>query len=186
LRHLVYLTPDAFVLFDVVEAFSAKQFDWLLQAPRIGSYGSTLDVIGDTLSITRHDQVHLAVKMLEPSTFDYGPATYNEAHDVRSTYVRLHSVSKAPSARFLSTWFPLAAGALAPQAEKVSANNLIGVKVTRASKLDLVLFSTDGNAVDEWINLGAVYHAADGATYAFSGTKLRAQFASYEVIRLAQ
>jgi hypothetical protein len=47
-----------------------------------------------------------------------------------------------------------------------------------------VLFSADGNPVDEYIELGGYYEAADGGSYTFEDTTVRVQFDAYQVLRL--
>jgi predicted ABC-type sugar transport system permease subunit len=62
----------------------------------------------------------------------------------------------------------------------------VGVITTYDDKKDLILFSRDGLPVDQYIELGGNYVAADGKSYQFSGTKVRAQFNTYQVLRLKQ
>jgi hypothetical protein len=53
-----------------------------------------------------------------------------------------------------------------------------------AAHKELVLYSTDGNAVNQQIELGNYYAADGGGSYTFNGTKIVAQFTDYAVIRL--
>jgi hypothetical protein len=66
----------------------------------------------------------------------------------------------------------------------VRQNNSIGVIVDSASYKDLILFSSDGTPVSEWIELGGNYQSADGNVYSFNGTQVLADFSSYKVMRL--
>jgi hypothetical protein len=70
-------------------------------------------------------------------------------------------------------------------ATPVNQGNCSGVLVNIDSiHKELVLFSNDGNAVNQQIELGAVYTADDGNTYTFNGSKIITQFTNYAVIRL--
>jgi hypothetical protein len=71
-------------------------------------------------------------------------------------------------------------------ASRVSQGNCTGLIVTNGDYKELFLYSTDGNAVYQQIELGAVYTANDGKTYSFNGTKIVAQFTDYAVIRLVK
>jgi predicted secreted protein len=55
-----------------------------------------------------------------------------------------------------------------------------------ATHKELVLYSNDGNAVNQQIDLGNYYAADDGNTYYFNGTNLIAQFTDYAVIGLVE
>jgi hypothetical protein len=72
-------------------------------------------------------------------------------------------------------------------ATAVSQSNCSGVIVnTDSTHKELVLYSTDGNPVNQSINLGGYYASNDGNTYAFSGESIIAQFTDYAVIRLVE
>jgi hypothetical protein len=69
----------------------------------------------------------------------------------------------------------------------VSQGNCSGVIVnTDATHEELVLYSNDGNSVDQQIELGNYYEADDGGEYTFVGTNLVARFANYVIIRLVK
>jgi len=69
----------------------------------------------------------------------------------------------------------------------ISQGNCAGVLINiDSAHKELVMYSTDGNAVNQQIELGASYSADDGKTYTFNGTKIVAQFANYAVTRLVQ
>jgi len=180
LRHVVFVEPSYFVIYDEVSASSAKQFDWLLQAPRVGSDTGDILVDGNVITLAR-DGVKLVVDVLEPGSnsiisYDnpYGP----------SSYIKLHPSENAPNVHFLTVHFPLAEDGSALPTEKVSVGNAIGAKVVDGDNLDLILFSTDGNPVEEYIELGRSYEAADGGDYLFESTGVRVQFDNYQVLRL--
>lgn len=65
---------------------------------------------------------------------------------------------------------------------KIIQDNCLGLKITSDNRTDLVLFSTDGNAVNEVIDLGDYYQAADGETYSFSGTSIQAAFSNGYIV----
>jgi len=67
----------------------------------------------------------------------------------------------------------------------VNQGNCGGVIINiDATHKELVLYSTDGNAVNQQIELGNYYAADDGNSYTFNNTKIVAQFTDYTVIRL--
>lgn len=69
----------------------------------------------------------------------------------------------------------------------VSQGNCSGTIINLDSThKELVLYSNDGNAVNQQIELGATYTGNDGNTYSFNGTRIIAQFTDYAVIRLVQ
>jgi hypothetical protein len=72
-------------------------------------------------------------------------------------------------------------------AATVSQGNCSGVIINLDSThKELVLYSNDGNAVNQQIELGATYMGNDGNTYSFSGTRIITQFADYAVIKLVK
>jgi len=69
----------------------------------------------------------------------------------------------------------------------VNQGNCSGVIVnTDATRKELVLYSNNGNAVNQQIELGNYYTADDGGKYTFYGTNIAAQFTDYAVIRLVK
>ena len=71
-------------------------------------------------------------------------------------------------------------------ASRVNQGNCTGLIVTNGDYKELFLYSNDDNAVNQQIELGAVYKANDGKTYSFNGTKIVAQLTDYAVIRLVK
>lgn len=188
LRHVVFIQPNYFVVFDRVEASAAKQFDWLLHAARIGPNNATLTVNGDTATVKRDDGVRLEARILEPAGFKHALVDYNNpvSSTRKATYVKVRPPSNASSAQFLTVLFPLSASGSSFPVQRIASGNLIGARVTNGTRVDLILFSRNGEAVDQWIDLGAAYKAADGRTYSFSGNRVRAQFSAYQVMRLSR
>lgn len=68
----------------------------------------------------------------------------------------------------------------------VSQGNCRGTIVTNEIYKDLLLFSFDGNPVNQQIELGGYYTSNDGNTYIFNKTKVTAQFVDYAVMRLIE
>jgi hypothetical protein len=67
----------------------------------------------------------------------------------------------------------------------VSQGNCGGVIInTDSTHEELILYSTDGNPVNQQIALGGYYASGDGNTYVFNGTSVVAQFTNYAVMRL--
>jgi hypothetical protein len=183
LRHIVFVeNPGYFIVYDEVSAMSAKQFDWLLQAPKVGNDTASISVTGNTITLLR-DDVKLVVDVLEPASFSYSIIPYNNPYGP-SSYIELHPGEKASNVHFLTVHFPLTVNGSALDTEQVNVGNLIGAKAIDEDNLDLILFSADGNPVDQWIDLEGYYNPADGDQYEFEGTQVRAQFDSYQVMRL--
>ena len=71
-------------------------------------------------------------------------------------------------------------------ASRISQSNCKGLLVTDGNYKNLYIFSSDGNVVNQQIDLGAVYAANDGKSYSFNGSKITVQFSDYAVIRLVK
>jgi hypothetical protein len=69
----------------------------------------------------------------------------------------------------------------------VFQGNCSGVIInTDSTHKELILYSTDGNPVNQQIALGGYYASNDGNTYTFNGSNLVAQFTNYAVIKLVK
>jgi len=179
LRHIAFVEPNYFVIYDEVAASSPKQFDWLLHAPSLGGAVPSLSVNGDLITLTGARGGELKVKVVEPEGFNYEILSYGTSMGT-NYYVKMRPLVDEPTAQFLTVLFPDSV----LDVTKVEAGNVIGVKVVDGDKLDLVLFSADGNPVNEYIELGDYYQAADGNTYTFDDTRVLASFDTYQVMRL--
>jgi hypothetical protein len=72
-------------------------------------------------------------------------------------------------------------------ATTVNQSNCSGVIVdTDDTHKELVLYTNNGSAVDQEIELGGYYEDDDGESYTFNGTKIVAQFSDYTIIRLVE
>ena len=72
-------------------------------------------------------------------------------------------------------------------ASGVTQGNCSGVIInTDSTHKELVLYSNNGNLVNQQIELGATYIGDDGNTYTLNDTKIVAQFTNYAVIRLTK
>jgi hypothetical protein len=72
-------------------------------------------------------------------------------------------------------------------ASGVTQGNCSGVIInTDSTHKELVLYSNNGNLVNQQIELGATYIGDDGNTYTLNDTKIVAQFTNYAVIRLVK
>ena len=183
LRHIVFVQPNYFVIYDEVAASSAKQFDWLLHLKNMGGEDYNLSVDGDVITLAK-DGVKLEVKVLEPEGFANEIVHYDKPEGRDYDYIKVRPAENTSSTQFLTVHYPLAQDNSGLPTEKVSIGNLIGAKVTDGENLDLILFSRDGNPVDEYVELGGYYQSADNNTYAFDGTRVKAQFDTYQVMRL--
>lgn len=182
-RHVVMLEgPDVFVFYDDVAAATAKTFTFLhlnsmgMTADRVGWWNTrpTLTINGNTATLNNHGSIlHAAV--LSPATL---AKRQYDTEDGR--YVQLQVTPPAASQAKVVT-------VIMPQLQDVAAvdiGNCIGAMITHATFKDMVLFSKDGGAVNELVELGDLYQAADGGSYSFEGTAVRAQFNGYQVMRL--
>jgi len=69
----------------------------------------------------------------------------------------------------------------------VSQGNCSGVIIqTDSTHKELILYSTDGNPVNQQIALGDYYQSNDGNSYTFNGVSIVAQFTNYAVISLVE
>jgi hypothetical protein len=69
----------------------------------------------------------------------------------------------------------------------VTQGNCSGIIInTDATHEELILYSTDGNPVNQQLPLGGYYASNDGNTYTFDGTYIVAQFTDYVVINLVE
>jgi hypothetical protein len=69
----------------------------------------------------------------------------------------------------------------------VSQGNCSGIIInTDATHEELILYSTDGNPVNQQLPLGGYYASNDGNTYTFNGTSIVAQFTNYAIIGLVK
>lgn len=188
-RHVVYVEGEGyFIVYDDIEADSEKQFDWLLHAPYLaGGLGSepaiTLD--GDMITIEGSGGGYVNAQVFEPVGFTSNVTGYFNDQSLQCYYASV-GVS-ANATHFLTAIFPSTDNSTIP-AVAVSQSNCSGVIVTRdaGTYKDLILFSSDNETVDEWIELGGTYVAADDGEYEFNGTQVRAQFTGYAMMRLEE
>jgi hypothetical protein len=187
-RHIVFMqNPNYFVIFDRLAASSAKQFTSVLNLPQLSWGGSVPQIsISEDLITLNQQGVQLKAVIVEPGGFGYEVVPYDQVDwDIgnwKANQIRVSTPTAAPTAEFLTVLYP---DAVLP-VEEVKAGNLLGVISTHNSNKDLVLFSTDGNPVDQYVELGGYYRAIDGRSYTFDDTKVRAQFDKYQVMRLEQ
>jgi hypothetical protein len=174
LRSVVVMqNPFYFVIFDDVAAPRAEQLDWLFQGNG-GSFTTNSNVI------TLNHGTSLKAVILEPGSFATQLVT--DTSITRYPQMRVRPATNTSQANFLTALFP----GSTLQSTEVKQSNLIGVIVnTDTTHIDLHLFSKDGNPVDQYIELGNYYQSADGNAYTFDGTRVRAQYTNYEVMRLA-
>jgi MBG domain/Domain of unknown function (DUF4962)/Heparinase II/III-like protein len=164
--------PFYFVIFDDVAAPKAEQLDWLFQ----GSSGS-FTTNGNT--ITLNHGINLNAVVVEPSSMATQLVT--SSTDIKYPQMRVHPSTNISATNFLTAMFP---GTTLPTTE-IKQGNLLGVMVnTDATHKDLILYSTDGQPVSQWIELGGQYVSNDGQSYTFNGTQIQASFSTYQVMRL--
>jgi hypothetical protein len=173
LRNIVVMKdPFYFVIYDDVAAPRVEQIDWLFQGN-----GGTFTTNGNVITLNRGTTLNALV--LEPSAFT--AQLVNDTTITKNPQMRLHPTTTTANAKFVTVLFPNTISTTA----RIKQGNLIGAMIsTDATHLDLQLFSTDGQPVNQWIELGGRYTAADGQTYNYNGTQIQANFSNYQVIRL--
>jgi hypothetical protein len=127
------------------------------------------------------------IKMLEPAPADYSSTIDGNSglYGHHFSYAIIRPTTNVIAPKFLTVMAAdnhLSTGSLTTT--KVKQGNCLGVIVDSSNNRDLILFSTDGNHVNQNIELGGYYQSADGNTYTFNGTQVRADFNTYKVMRL--
>ncbi len=180
MRHLVIMeNPFYFVVYDDVAAPQPEQLDWLFSGN-----GGSFTTNGHT--ITLNHGVNLNALVVEPSSFVAQLVTntrtrVNDSVVVTEPQMRVHPITNTNATNFLIAMFP---GTTLPTT-KIKQGNLLGMIVDiDATHKDLILYSTDGQPVSQWIELGRQYTSNDGQAYTFNGTQVQASFSTYKVMRL--
>jgi hypothetical protein len=129
----------------------------------------------------------MEIKMLEPAPSEYSyTIDWNTGlYDNEFSYILLWPTTNVIAPKFLSVMTAdnkLSSGTLVTQ--KIQQGNCLGVMVDTGDQRDLILFSSDGNHVNQNIELGGYYQSADGNPYTFNGTQVLADFDTYQVMRL--
>jgi len=119
--------------------------------------------------------------------------------DGRSDIILLNNQASSDSVAAIRAWNGSTYVNITPVANKIypsstiktdlalSQGNCSGVIInTDAIHKELILYSTDGNPVNQQIPLAGYYTSSDGNTYTFVGTNLVAQFTNYTVIGLVK
>jgi hypothetical protein len=183
LRHIVFMqNPEYFVIFDDVVAPRDSQFTSTLNmSGQVWNNKPAISVSDNQVTLNQQG-IQLKVIIAEPESFQYEIYPYtNTATGYLQNQIRIKNAVLAPTTNFLGAIFLDAA----MPTTRISNANLLGVIVeTSPEDIDLILFSADGNPVNEYVELGGSYKAADGGSYIFEDTGVRAQFDSYQVMRL--
>ena len=165
-------SPLYWVIFDDLTAPSVEQVDWVFTGN-----GGTFGVVDSQITLTR--TVDLICNIHEPTSAHIIDAAASGTQWFAAK--RIHPAVDTSTPQFLTSIFPTTA--LTTTA--IHQGNCTGVIVDKdATHKDLILFSNDGNAVSEWIDLSAYYAADDGEAYTFSTTQILVSFSTYQVIRL--
>jgi hypothetical protein len=184
-RHVVFVeNPDYFIIFDQLEAASAKQFSYILNLPLLRWHGSLpgVSVDGNLVNLNQ-EGIQIKAQILEPAGFTYQITPYQHSYNFgQDNQLRINTPTAASTAQFLIAIYP---NEVLPT-EEVKVGNCLGVVITIDNNKDLILFSADGNPVNEYIELEGSYRAADGGSYIFENTGVRVQFNSYQVLRLSK
>jgi hypothetical protein len=191
-RHVVFL-PDSqyFVMYDDIVSPIAQQVNWWYRAADLfnddGTDAPPSLTINDDLITQVIGNNRLEIKMLEPSSgsFSYTIDSNTGLYYSEFSYILLWPETNTTTPKFLSVM--TVDGRLSTrslQATRVQQGNCLGVMVDDGKYRDLILFSTDGEPVEQYIELGDYYKSADGNSYTFNGTQVHVNFNAYKVIRL--
>jgi len=179
LRHLIIIdNPFYFVVYDDTVAPQAEQIDWNF----VGD-GGTFTVNGQQITLSHGTPLNAVI--MEPAAFTSvlvpNSRTDLGGNVLSEPMLRVHPTTNTSTAKFLTALFP---GTALPVSE-IKQANLLGLLVqVNAEYLDMIMFSADGQVVNQWVELGKDYIAADGGTYTFNGTQILVQFTGYQVIQL--
>jgi hypothetical protein len=185
LRHVVFIeNPDYFIIYDEVAAAQASQFDWFFHGRNIYNESADLSLNGDLVTYTK-GSYRMEIKLVEPTSFDYDIIYDSGPYGRDWEYIKVRPQTNVASTQFLTALFPDDSLSTASKSvDRVNEGNCVGVITTYDDRKDLILFSRDGLPVNEYIELGDYYQAADGNTYTFNGTQVLANFSTYQVMRL--
>jgi hypothetical protein len=173
IRHIVLIKdPFYWVIFDQLAAHSSEQMDWLFQGN-----GGTFATNGNT--ITLNHGINLNSVILEPASFT--SQLFSDTSIAMYSQMRVHPSADTNATNFLTAVFP----ETTLGTTKIKQGNLLGAMVNiDATHKDLFLYSSDGQPVNQWIELGGQYVGNDGQSYTFNGTQIQASFSTYKVMRL--
>ena len=196
-RHFVFFPAEEYiVVYDDVVSPTPQQVNWWYTAvdlydedrssapPELKIDGNIITQVlpgGRGLNLKRTFEI----KVLEPSSFDYELETNDGAYNEEFSYILVWPSTDVAAPKFLTVMTPddrLSTSGLVTT--EVQQGNCMGVIVDSTGGRDLILFSTDGKPVNQYIELGGYYQSADGNPYTFSGTQVLADFATYQVMRL--
>jgi hypothetical protein len=193
----VVIIPDKsyVVAFDNVgRASTDNRTNWQITA--LDAYGSHGDEppewdynAGSDIFTTNITTAQLQMRMLEPASGNYTSVSTKIKPIAPEVWVDFSIRMFTPSNNVTSQQFlTIYSDNLTPlTVTKVSQGNCMGLLAVSSNRTDVILFSTDGNAVNQQIELGGTYVAADGGTYSFTGTKVTASFSGgYEVMGLEE
>ncbi len=190
-RDLVWvLDPNYIVIYDAIDQPTEQQINWKINTQDIDDvysganpptyiYNATTGVFSNSFS----GHV-LEVKPIIPASFGYSSNNYPGTSAREFSLLNIYSTN-GENPRLVTVLSPsdiLSAGTITTAT--INTGNCRGVRVDSSSYTDLVLFSSDGNAVSQWLDLGGYFQAADEGSYSFNGTSILASFSGYTVIRL--
>jgi hypothetical protein len=143
LRHVLFLRPDYFVIYDeIVGEDDEIILDWLLHSLK----GTEITVNGDNICLDRK-KASLSVKVILPEKFnhtiEYGwTADEHWGEPVREDpYIKLRPPHNNKETRFLMVLYPLnkERGDKLPQITKIYDEGCAGMKVERKGSKDLIV-----------------------------------------------
>ncbi len=200
IRHTVYNpSVGALIVFDRVANGVVDRKNWMFHATNAcGGETITLTIAGNEVRVQKVGGTTPAgvgntdsiVLIVEPLATDatLTQATEDPSGNKAWKYLMVYPTVDVVSTQFLNAIFPVKTDYDAMTIERVSQDNCSGVIITSNlnNNKSVILFSNDGTAVDEWIDLGGRYKAADGEAYSFVGDTVRAQFTDYVVMELTR
>jgi hypothetical protein len=194
IRHTAWIVDiNALVVFDRVVASGSSQINWQYHVTDT-CYSETeaISIVGDVVTITKDGgsipadiDITSKIAMVDPvdASRTEETKTGKSGNSKQWAYLQIHPTVDTTSTLFQNVIFPETTDYLAPT--RVSVGNCSGSIFTNGEYKYLALFSNNGSAVvNQEIELGDTYVAADGESYNFNGTKIVASFTDYAVIYL--
>jgi len=147
-RHIIFVKPLYFIVFDEIESDDPRMFTWLLH-----SLGEL--TVEDKTFFSRDGQNRLLIKFLLPGRFRHEIKTYPDYRGYPGggpslhPYLKLSPEEKASGTKFLVLLFPQRLLSTRwtpnqPETILIQNENLIGVKVWQENHVDIVVFNNKG------------------------------------------
>lgn len=191
-RNFVYMkNPGYIVVFDDIVSPTPQRVNWWYIAKDVYNQGGTPPnlVMSNNVLIEVRGTNRFEIRMLEPITYGHEIRSDSGLYGNDFSYALYWPTTNVTTPKFLSVMTAddkLSTGNLVTR--RIQQSNLLGVIIdsNNGNNRDLLLFSTNGSPVDQYIELSDYYQPAPGQSYTFNGTQVRANFTTYQVMRLVK